>query len=172
MQEKFNKIKQYYNNLLSELLKEKKFPLRQTEKGYWGITSLDDVFELFKKINLNNYKKFLDLGSGDGRVVLVASLFTNAEGIEADKELFEKSKEIKNLLKINAKFYNKDFLEHNFPEYDIIFIHPDRNFYELEKKLKEFNGKLIVYNNLYKPLNMKLEKVLDIKGTEISIFSN
>ena len=43
--------------------------MRDTEVGFWGTAACDDVFELFQKINLSKFKNFIDLGSGDGKVV-------------------------------------------------------------------------------------------------------
>ena len=45
---------------------------------------------------MKRFNRFIDLGSGDGKVALIASLFCRqAEGIEIDDELFGKSLEMK-----------------------------------------------------------------------------
>ena len=163
----FNEIKKRYQEiygvLLGEMLEGKNLFINANE---------DDVFELFKRIGLHKHKNFLDLGSGYGNVTLIASLFTRATGIEKNKKLFEKSLKIRNELRLGAKFINSDFLKEDLSKYDVVFINPDKTFYELEKKLvEEFKGKLIVYGNIYKPLQLKPDKEIGIGGTPISIYT-
>ena len=92
--EKYKKLLQEFDKIDKELLIQGKI-VQDTEKGIFGAASLAICFELFKKIELNKYKSFLDLGCGDGRIVLLASLFTKATGIEFDKGLVEKGLKIK-----------------------------------------------------------------------------
>lgn len=176
MQQKFNKIKQRYDEFHKELLKQGKFSFKSTEKGYWGISVLDDVFELFKRIKLDNYKSFLDLGSGDGRVVLTASLFTKATGIEFDKELHNWSLQLMKELKLtqNAAFLNTDFLQHDLSKYDIIFCFPDQPMsrYIEPKLLKELRGRLIVHGPHFHPLQLKKLETMDVNGTFVSVYGN
>ena len=83
-----------------------------TEKGIWGTSITQDIFDFFRQIKLQNYRNFIDLGSGDGKVVLIASLFgINAAGIEFDKDLIKASVKIRDQLKLNAEFMQGDFLE-------------------------------------------------------------
>jgi len=167
---KFDAIEKEYWKFEQELLK-KGIAFKETEKGIWGSVSCDDVFEFFKKINLNKYKNFLDLGSGDGRVVLIASLFTNASGIEIDKELYETSLKIKKKLKLKANFFNKDYLKHNLKTYDFIFINPDKNFNEVEDKLlKEFKGVLAVYFNIFLPRFLKNKKIIWVNDKPFYVY--
>ena len=73
---------------------------RLTSAGYWAASDPKFLFELFRKLRLGKCRKFLDLGSGDGVVVAVASLFTTAAGIEIDKALHNDALQIKNKLKL------------------------------------------------------------------------
>src|SRR3989344_4233275 len=147
--------------------------VRDTEKGIWGPSSISNVFELFKKIKLDKYKNFLDIGCGDGRVVLVASLFTNATGIEFDKELIETGNKIKQKLNLKAHLIQDDFYNHDFSKYDIIFTNPDTGFYNgmEDKLLKELNGLLLVYNNTFLPRFLKRGKTYWINGIPITEFA-
>lgn len=125
-----------------------------TSMGFWGAAITEHIYEFFKKIKLQNYRNFLDLGSGDGKVVLIASLFgVKATGIEIDDDLIKTSERIKKELKLKADFIKGDFFKHDFSKYDIIFINPDKGFENgLEDKLlKELNGKLSVYNQIFLP---------------------
>src|SRR3989338_3719140 len=109
MSQAFAKIKEEYDNFYRSLMKRGKLPMRSTEKGFWNASPSDEVFKAFKKMNLKKFKNFLDIGSGDGKVVLIAALFCkNAEGVEIDDLLHHRSEEVKNNLKINnAVFHNK-----------------------------------------------------------------
>ena len=170
----FLSIKKEYSKFYNEFLKKGKFPMGKTTKGFWGVSFADDIFEIFKRIKLDKYKNFLDLGSGDGKVVLTASLFTKSAGVEHDLTLIKKSLEFKEKLKIdNADFIHDDFFNIDLSEYDIIFINPDKHFYELEKKLsKELRGKLIVYSQIFQPLNLKVIESFELPSLRVYIYSN
>lgn len=132
-----------------------------TSKGFWGAAITEHVYEFFKKIKLQNYKNFLDLGSGDGKVVLIASLFgVKATGIEIDPDLIKISKRVKGKLKLKGNFIKGDFFKHDLSKYDIIFVNPDKGFENgLEDKLiKELKGKLFVYNQIFLPRFLKKGK--------------
>ena len=91
----FAQIKKEYDNFYRSLLRSGKLPMRSTSKGFWNAAISDEVYEAFKRIGLHKFKNFLDIGSGDGKVVLIASLFCeNAEGIEIDNFLHNKAVEI------------------------------------------------------------------------------
>lgn len=134
---------------------------------------MSEVFTLFKKLNLKKYKNFIDLGSGDGRIAHIASLFTNAKGIESDDELHAKSLEMKKKLKSKAEFIKGDFLKHDLSQYDIVFCFPDKPLhYGLEEKLlKELNGKFILYGPNVYPVKLKEDLKLNVDGTIVSVFS-
>ncbi|MCX6707099.1 MAG: methyltransferase domain-containing protein [Candidatus Woesearchaeota archaeon] len=150
--EKFREIEKEYD-ILEEELRKTRGIVFDTEKGIYGTAKCDRMYNLFNKIRLQRYKSFLDLGSGDGRVVLIASLFTNSSGIEIDRFLVEKGEKIRNKLGLKCAFIQADFTRHNFSKYDFIFINPDKEWNEkIEKKLlREFNGVLFVNNNIFLP---------------------
>jgi len=173
MNEKFEEIKKAYDEFYKSLLKQGKLTYRDTEMGIWGVCVAEYVYEFFKKINLKKYKNFIDLGSGDGKVVLIASLFTKATGIEFDKELVEKSIKIRDKLKLKCNFVQGDFLKHDLTKYDIIFVNPDKGFDKgLEKKLlKELKGKLAVYNIVFHPRFLKKGKTYMFEQTPVVVYS-
>jgi hypothetical protein len=156
MKEKFQQIKKEYEEFYNSFLRNGRLPMGETKAGFWGTAATDDIFELFKTIELQKFKSFIDLGSGDGKVVLIASLFTKSAGIEFDEELHAKAVEIKEKLGLNAELMNGDFMEHDLSGYDVIFINPDKPFNKgLERKLrKEMKGTLLVYNMVYKPFSL------------------
>ena len=117
------------------------------------------MYELFNKINLHKRSSLLDLGSGDGRVVLLASLFTKAAGYEANKYLVNIGKRVRKKFDLSASLRREDFMKADFSNYDVLFIYPDKDYNErLLRKIKgEFKGILIVYK-IY-PFKLKHNKV-------------
>jgi SAM-dependent methyltransferase len=123
--------------------------MRSTNAGFWSSADLDILYDFFAKIRLHKYKSFVDLGSGDGRVFLTASLFTKAFGIELDHDLVEVAKEVTRDLMLSADSVEGDY-ERQELDYDVVFIYPDKRFsLKLENKLKGKN--LFVYNNVFLP---------------------
>lgn len=183
LQKKFNIVDKAYDEYYKSLLSKGKLLVRDTNAGIWGYASASVCFEFFKKINLDKCKNFIDLGSGDSKVVAIASLFTNAVGIEADKELVEDSIKIKEELvkdgiiqSDKCKLIKDDFLmqEYDLSKYDIVFINPDKLFtLEFEQKLvKELTGTLYIYNNIFAPKMLKKGKTYWISQMPIISFTN
>ena len=173
---KYEEIKQAFRDCDSDIKNKFFFVVRDTEKGIWGPSSLDIVFELFTKINLKKYQRFLDIGAGDGRVVAIASLFTNAAGIESDKKLVESGNKIMGKLKLKAQLICDDFFNHDFSKYDVLFINPDKGFHHgLEDKLLRDMDKeavLLVYNNIFMPRFLKRGTTHWIEQVPITEFRN
>jgi tRNA1(Val) A37 N6-methylase TrmN6 len=174
--ENFKNIVEMYNSFYKFLyVKHQQFPIKDTKIGFWGVSPSEDIYNLFKEIRLNNYSHFIDLGSGDGKVALIASLFTHSTGIEYDEWLHAVSLDIKDKLyhlplTKRTRLINGDFMKHNFSNYDIAFINPDKSTKEIKNKLKdEFKGKLIVLGNHDK--HMDEENFFLINGTTFTIYN-
>ena len=171
----FSQIKKEYDAFYRQLLKSGRLPMWSTKKGFWNASISDEIYEGFKKIGLHKFKNFLDIGSGDGKVVLIASLFcSNAEGIEIDNLLHNKAVEIKSKLGIgNASFHNNDFFGHDFSKYNVLFLAPDASLDKgLENKLlSEMKGKLIHYGNHFHPRFLKKEESFLVNGTMVGLYS-
>ncbi len=176
MEDKFNEIRKEYRELNDNMLRKGKLPLKDTGVGFWGGAIHEEIFEAFKKIGLHNYNSFIDLGSGDGRVVLIASLFgIKAVGIEYDNELFKISLDMQRKLNIpHALFYNNDFFEHSITGYDLVFINPDKPLEKgVEQKLSnEMTGKLILYGHHFHPKELEKEESFIINGNKVSVYAN
>ena|SRR3989338_2149482 len=174
MEDKFQEIKKEYDDFDKALMRHGRLPMKDTGIGFWNASPSKEIFELFKKIGLQNYKHFLDLGSGDGRIVLIASLFTKATGIELDQELINKAVEIKHRLKKdNAEFLHKNYFEHDISEHDIIFLAPDKPMYRgaEEKLLNELNGELIVFGHHFHPTMLRKKAEFDINGDYAAVYT-
>ena len=158
--EKFSKIKEIFDKIDQDFLHGGSLPMRDTKDGFWGSSNMNQTYDFFVKIGLENYRSFLDLGSGDGRIVLIASLFTKATGVESDKELILKGVEARDKIGLDAEFIHKNYHDIDWSKHDFVFIFPDKRFSPaLEKKLREeLKGKLFVYNNVYLPYFLKKGK--------------
>ncbi len=173
-------IKQSYDIYIGNLLKQGKLPVKDTGIGFWGATSLSDLFELFKKVSLHHKKSFIDLGAGDGRAVLLASLFdVKSHGIEIDEELIDVALRHRREISLpnfeKTKFLQKNYLEHDLSYYDLLYISPDKPFYRdnLDLKLqKELKGKLVVHGYEFLPRNLKKEEEHIINGDKFTVFKN
>jgi hypothetical protein len=181
MEEKhFNEIKEKYDLYERNRLKNGKFLSKDTVVGYWGVTPLAETYELFKRINLGSHDNFLDLGSGDGRIVLLASLFgVKSHGIEFDSDLVNSSLLLRRKIDLehfkNTKIIHNNFMEHDFSKYNVIFVSPDKPFRRkgFEKKLvDEMKGELIVHGWEFHPkyLEKKEEHIID--GEKFIIYRN
>lgn len=98
-----------------------------TAKGIFAASDLEALVVPFTSLLKPNLK-FIDLGSGDGRVVFLASLFgVEATGIEFDPDLYEISmtamKSLSDVIDTGkSHFIQGDFLQHDFSKYDIFYL--------------------------------------------------
>ena len=173
--EVFQQIKKEYDEFYKSMLRSGRLPLKSTGKGFWGGVIADEVYEAFKRINLNKNRSFIDMGSGDGKVVLTAALFCErAVGIEMDDELFAKSLEMQRKLNIpNALFYKSNFYDHSITGFDFVFVYPDSPMHRgLEKKLlNEMTGKLLHYGHHFHPQNLKAEDQFLVNGNLFTVYT-
>src|SRR3989338_575429 len=172
--EKFDIICEEYTKFYNSLLKKGRLPLGSTEIGFWGYADAETLLSFFKAINLSKFRSFADLGSGDGKVTLIASLFSEkAYGIEFDTDLYNKGVEIMEKLSLNnASFVKGDFLKEDLSKYEVLFINPDRHISKyLEKKLlKEMKGYLVVYGINFHPVQLKKVKHYRINEELITVY--
>lgn len=145
-----------------------------TSIGVWAPSNLEVLHRIFKKIKLKPHQRFLDAGSGDGRVVFLASLFCReVVGIEADPVLhfisarrLEQYPDFKNRVRI----IRDDYMSHDFSKYDIIFNYADGEVTDemREKCANEMRpgAKAVFY--IYSPL-LPGTKMLD-KKTPVWLF--
>lgn len=169
----FREIESAYKEKDRESLRQGRLPLHPTPRGFWSPAIMAEVFEAFRDIGLDRYGSFLDLGSGDGRVVLIASLFVpKAEGIEIDPGLHAIASSMAEKFGNGAAFHLKDLYEHGLSGYDVLFLAPDAPFERgMERKLvKEMNGILILSGNHFHPRTLILLKNMAVNGTRFSVY--
>ncbi|MGC8776245.1 MAG: class I SAM-dependent methyltransferase [Minisyncoccia bacterium] len=122
---------------------------------------LKNVFEILKKEGLTS-GKFIDLGSGDGRVVIeFAKNNYEAFGIEINPILILISKIKIKLNKINnAKIIWGNFWDPNFNDFDIIYLYQYNLVNNiLENKIKkESKLNTIIISNSFEFKNLNLIK--------------
>ncbi|MFA6888307.1 MAG: hypothetical protein WC254_02315 [Candidatus Woesearchaeota archaeon] len=176
-EEHIEQIKQAYKDFEQSLLKTGQFLSKDTGIGYWGITPLQELHELFKSIDIIKHKHVLDLGSGDGRVVLLAAAMgIKATGIEGDDWLMRCALDMKRKIDHpsmnNASFFTDDFMKMDISQYDLLYVSPDRPFYRgLDIKLhNEMKGKLLVHSYEFLPKILKLEKQFKINGELFGLY--
>ncbi|MDD4954366.1 MAG: DHH family phosphoesterase, partial [Candidatus Omnitrophica bacterium] len=107
-------------------------PFQTTSCGGIFLDSyLPIVTEIFTRINLKEEQKFLDVGSGDGRVVLLAAMHkAQATGVEMDKR-FKKLNYVSQSNAAGEKLVEacrvtwlyKDVLDIDISGYDVIFLY-------------------------------------------------
>ncbi len=174
-EQKFQHIRRQYDLFYRALLKKGKLPMWSTEKGFWNAAPADEVYSAFKKLSLSQFRNFLDLGSGDGKVVMIASLFCkNAEGVEINRFLHDKATQMKMGFGFNnVMLHNKDFFGHDLSPYDALFISPDTPLERgLENKLlNEMRGRLIHYGNQFHPKRLRRENSFLLNGTLVTLYS-
>jgi len=179
MEEHYKAVKEKYDRFQQHLLSKGQLLAKSTAVGFWGVTPLPEAFEAFKLINLGSYSSFLDLGSGDGRMVLLASLFgVKSVGIEMDNDLLYQSIHIKNSLALphfsNAKFLHDNFLDHDMTGYNLVYSSPDKPFHRkgLELKLlRELKGDLLVHGWEFHPQQLKKKEEHVINGEKFCLYS-
>lgn len=188
--DEFHLLNRTYKNFEEFLLKNGKLISKDTGLGYWSAAPMNEAFEVFKTLfdeskatapvsrRFSACRSFCDLGSGDGRIVLLASLFLikKAVGVECDPWLHNISLHMKNHIGLDefcrSKFLLKDFSHHCIRGYDYVFISPDRPFYRgLEDKMKkELDGKLIVHSNIFQPSSLNKLEEFNINGERFCVY--
>lgn len=118
--------------------------LRGDDGVRYFMTDIKDLpKEFFRKYV--QYKRFLDIGSGDGRTVMWAMLCgADAFGVELNENFIKSSK-------LSRKIIHGDFLNIDFSKYDCLFYTIRSNAdedvdFELIKRFDNFEGTLIVYH--------------------------
>ncbi len=163
----FKIIEELYTEYDNNREKQEKKLVYETEKGIFGTSSMQDMYDFLTTIEAKKEDVFVDLGSGDGRVVCVASLFCDAIGIEFDETLVTLSKEQAKKLESKATFLQQDYETYAFSKATILFCYADHFFNKefIEKLKKEFTGSLYIYQGTFFPEGVKKGKTIWVGQT-------
>ena len=134
-----------------------------TGKGYYFPALLEDNVAALEAY-VDPGHRFLDLGSGDGRVVFLAhALGADATGIEYEPELVEISLAARDALgdliePEQVRFIEGDFFEHPWSGYDVVFYFDLGSFEDqrLRKKIAaelDPGARLLVYHESTMPFS-------------------
>lgn len=162
---------------IAEALARARLPLgdtyRATELGLWACTQMQEVHDLFVQIDLDACDHLADLGSGDGRVVLVGSLFTRATGIEIHTPLISAGRRVAAELGLTqADFIRADCREVDLAPYDLLYIYPDKPLDWLEDRLAVgWPGRLLVYGPYFQPQGLRFIRSLYAGATHCTLWS-
>ena len=152
----FERIKRSYKQKDDALMALGRLPMRSTSIGFWGTTNLDDFYAWMKKMCFPPGTRFIDLGSGDGRLVLVASLFVEAAGIEHDSSLVEEGACVAEELGMAYPVKQGDYRDEELSGYDVWFMYADQRMDSLEMKfIHELKGSLYLYHDTFHPFYLK-----------------
>lgn len=135
---------------------------KATPAGMWACSRSEELYDLLGQLDLSPYTHFVDLGSGDGRAVLLASLFLPATGIEADPGLVQASRDLARRLGLErTRFLCADCRQADLSPYDLLFIYPDKPLDWLIKMLPSpWKGHLLVYGPYFQPQGLRHLKTL------------
>jgi len=81
---------------------------------------------------------------------------------------------MKKKIRSTAGLTNSNYLDMDLSKYDVFYINPDDNIYDIEKKLKreaKKNSLLIVCSELYKPVNLTLADTVKISSFRAFIYA-
>lgn len=88
-------------------------------------TSDEDVATIVKKVGISEKDTFIDLGSGDGRVVFLVNSLTNARTIGYELTWWTYVLSVLKLkvkrAKLKVEFRNQDFFKHSWEEASVIY---------------------------------------------------
>ncbi len=153
----FRMIAEAYESIKLALESTEQLEYKGTRSGMWAVSDPVEVYGAFCHFQLARYEHLADLGSGDGRAALIGSLFTRTTGYETDEELYRKSLEIRDRLRIkNARFMQEDYLLADLSQYNLLYLYPDKPFYALEDKLRAgWQGHLLVNGPHFPPRHFR-----------------
>ncbi len=140
-------INRYYRGLHAALDESGTGPYRMTALGAWATSRAPHVYYFFRRIGLERYGLFLDLGSGDGIVTCVAGLFTKALGIEVDYDLCRVASQaaLHLDLKERVQFICADYLTQRISKADCLYVYPDKPLRPIENLMRSHDTTLVVY---------------------------
>jgi hypothetical protein len=165
--ETFKKVEAVYLAFYETLKRDGLLPYRSTKSGMWATSGIREVYGAFCHFRLHRYRHMADLGSGDGIVVLIGSLFTQATGYETDDWLYKESIKFCDSFSLtNVRFLKENFLHADLSGYDLLYLYPDKPFDDLAERLHAtWSGRLLVSGSHFPPPHFnKIDEYLPAAG--------
>lgn len=149
-------------------------PYLMTRLGAWASSRPVHVFYFFECLDLSQFRLFLDLGSGDGRVACIASLFTRSVGIEVDERLCRIGHNVSCDMNFQGRvsFVCGDYRHFRIRKADCIYIYPDKPLWEIESMLRGWKGTLLVYGPHFPPRHFVPFLSLRCGKEEMKVYRN
>lgn len=154
------RIAAWFDQRDKELRAQRGTVVHDTPFGIFGSTSVADAFALCEKLDLHDGMRFCDLGSGDGRVAIVAALFCESTGVEGDAGLHAialraKAELLPHIPQLaRCALRNADYTTIDLSEFDVLFAFADHAWpQELERSLlaREKPGILVAHQDIFRP---------------------
>jgi hypothetical protein len=142
----FARIESHYQERYRRLDQSGEGCYRLTCLGAWAASIPKHVYHFFRELGLERRQLLIDLGSGDGLVACIASLFTRSVGIEIDRCLCHTAKEAISELGLDERVavVCGDYLTQQIQRADCLYVYPDKPLNELENLLNGWPGVLLV----------------------------
>lgn len=127
--------------------------------AFYYPTTTKDIETIFKNLKPQKNKTFIDLGSGDGRIIIAAAQHGfKSIGYELDPILVHKSRQKIKTLNLShlVQVKSKNFWKADFDNADVISIYQFPKYIsKLEKIFQELNHPVTVITNSYPFPNQK-----------------
>ena len=158
--EEIERIARWFDQRDQELRSTTGSAVHNTTHGIFGATAVQDAFALCERLDLHGSMRFCDLGSGDGRVALVAALFCTSNGIEADPALHAIAQQAKAELIAGIPAVARcelalgDYRDVDLTGFDVIFAFADHAWpREIEESLRRRArpGVIIAHQDIFRP---------------------
>ena len=152
----FKAVARHYRSVHQDLENRGHLPYRLTALGAWAASRPHHLYYFFSKLDLGQYRLFLDLGSGDGVATCIAGLFTRAVGIEVDWDLCRLAAGASRSLGLEGRsdFVCGDYRCQPIWRADCLYVYPEKPIDSLEHILGEWQGTLLVYGHHFPPAHL------------------
>lgn len=107
--QQIKKIKEVYDRLLEEQFGS--FIFHSSDIGDFAPADIDSIYEIFEEIGLKKGQKVVDLGGGDGRFAVIASLF-GAKGVAIELDNYISSIGNEAINKRLKGFFDNELVEY------------------------------------------------------------
>ena len=177
-------VKKKYNSY--SLYSQIDFPYLETNENF--IKGIFEILETKFSLRSDSNQRFIDLGCGDGRVVIYAALHygIKSTGVEINLNLIEEANSKLNLLKTNKTYtrkqtkkiriMNEDLFQLNLNKFNFIYIFSLPTMQKFLKHTFETvkkNSVIISYKYPLKDFDsfLKLEEEIELKSENLKVFT-